>query len=104
VPPRPAAKDAPIVGWQGIQLHRRDALQHEEGVVTVREGRQVRLLSLVDAYWKDLRITAHFFPGLHKGPYEGALEYFSGENSGIVSRFLAMGKSVDLVVRETGQF
>jgi hypothetical protein len=79
-------------------------LRDEEGVVRVREGRQVRLLSLVDVYWKDPRVTAHFFAGLHKGPYEGALEYFSGENSGIVSRFLAMGKSVELVVRETGQF
>jgi hypothetical protein len=79
-------------------------LRHEEGVVTVRGGRQVRLLSLVDVYWKNLRVTAHFFPGLHKGPYEGALEYFSGEKAGIVSRFLAMGKSVELVVRETGQF
>jgi hypothetical protein len=81
-------------------------LRDEEGVVTVREGRQVRLLSLVDVYCKDLRDTAHFFPGLHKGPYEGALELecFSGEKAGIVSRFLAMGKSVELVVRETGQF
>ena len=79
-------------------------MRDEEGVVTVGEGRQVRLLSLVDAYWKDLRVTAHFFPGLHKVPYEGALEYFWGEKAGIVSRFLAIGKSVELVVRETGQF
>jgi hypothetical protein len=50
-----------------------------------------------------LGVTAHFFPGLHKGPYEGALEYFSGEKAGIVSRFIAMGKSGELVVRETGQ-
>jgi hypothetical protein len=34
----------------------------------VREGRQVRLLSLVDVYWKDLRVTANFFPGLHQDP------------------------------------
>ena len=73
-------------------------------MVTVGEGRQVRLLSLVDVYCKDLSVTANFFPGQHKDPYEGALEYFSGEKAGIVSRFLAMGKSVDLVVRETGQF
>ena len=79
-------------------------MRDEEGVVTVGEGRQVRLLSLVDVYWKDLSVTANFFPGLHKDPYEGALEYFSGEKAGIVSRFLAMGKSVELVVRETGQF
>ena len=79
-------------------------MRHEEAVVRVWEGRRVRLLSLVDVYWKDLRVTAHFFPGLHKGPYEGALEYFSGEKAGIVSRFLAMAKSVELVVRETGQF
>ncbi len=51
-----------------------------------------------------LGVTAHFFPGLDKGPYEGALEYFSGEKAEIVSSFIAMGGSVELVVRETGQF
>jgi hypothetical protein len=51
-----------------------------------------------------LGVTAHFFPGLDKGPYERALEYFSGKKAGIVSRFIAMVRSVELVVRETGQF
>src|SRR5215208_5435289 len=46
-------------------------------------------------------VTAHFFPGLDKGPYEGALEYFSGGKGRIVSEFIAMGKSGDLVVRRT---
>ena len=46
-------------------------------------------------------VTAHFFPGLDKGPYEGALEYFSGGKGRIVSELIAMGKSGELVVRRT---
>ena len=46
-------------------------------------------------------VTAHFFPGLDKGPYEGALEYFSGGKGRIVSEFIAIGKSGELVVRRT---
>jgi hypothetical protein len=50
-----------------------------------------------------LGVTAHFFPGLDKRPYEGALEYFAGKKAGIILSFIAIGGSVELVVRETGQ-
>jgi hypothetical protein len=42
--------------------------------------------------------TALVDPGLLKGPYEGALDYFAGERGRLVSRLIALGRSGELEI------
>jgi hypothetical protein len=82
--------------------HRISAYEAEQ--MTDALERAVRDLNTEDASEvaaQKIGVTAHFFPGLDKGPYEGALEYFSGRKGRIVSEFIAIGKSGDLIVRQT---
>ena len=69
------------------------ALKRAERDLTTEGGSEVAA--------QKIGVTAHFFPGLDKAPYEKALEYFSGEKGRIVSEFIAIGKSGALVVRRT---